>query len=112
MSKKFYSLKPILKRNATYNVIIGERSNGKTFACLVYALKRYFDSGQQFAYIRRWSTDVKPIRLNELFSAVVSSGILDKLSDSRYQTIIFKTGRFYLANYSEDGKPIYSDTDV
>lgn len=112
MTKKYYSLKPILKRNATYNVIIGERSNGKTFACLVYALKRYFEKGEQFTYIRRWTTDVKPSRLNELFAAVVSSGLLAKLSDGKYQTIIFKTGRFYLANYGEDGKTIYSDTDV
>ena len=98
MTKKFYNLKPILKRNATYNVIIGERSNGKTFACLVYALKKYFETGEQFAYVRRWSTDVKPMRLNELFAAVVSSGTLNKLSEGKYQTIIFKTGRFYLAN--------------
>lgn len=112
MAKKYYNLKPILKKNATYNIIIGERSNGKTFACLVHALKRYFETGEQFAYIRRWSTDVRPMRLNELFSAVVSSGILTKLSEGKYQTIIFKTGRFYLANYNDEGKPIYSDTDI
>ena len=112
MTKKFYNLKTILKRNATYNVIIGERSNGKTFACLVYALKKYFENGDQFVYVRRWSTDVKPMRLNELFAAVVSSGVLAKVSENKYQTIIFKTGRFYLANYGDDGKPIYSDTDV
>lgn len=52
------------------------------------------------------------MRLNELFAAVISSGTLTKLSEGKYQTIIFKTGRFYLANYNDDGKPIYSDTDV
>lgn len=112
MTKKFYNLKPILKRKAVYNLIIGERSNGKTFACLAYALKQYFTTGKQFAYLRRWSTDVKPMRLNELFAAVISSGFLEKISEGKYQTIIYKTGRFYLANYGQDGKPIYSDTDV
>lgn len=111
-TRKFYSLKPILKRNATYNVVIGERSNGKTFACLAYVLKKYFETGEQFVYVRRWSTDVKPMRLNELFASVISSGVLTKISEGKYQNIIFKTGHFYLANYNEDGKPIYSDTDI
>lgn len=112
MTKKFYSLKPILKRKATYNVIIGERSNGKTFACLVHALRNFFELGEQFVYVRRWSTDVRPMRLNELFSSVVSSGTLEKISEGKYKTIIYKTGRFYLANYNEEGKPLYSDTDI
>ena len=45
MTMKYYSLKPILKRKAVYNVIIGERSNGKTFACLKLALENYFTKG-------------------------------------------------------------------
>ena len=32
--KKYYRLTKILQLNAVYNFIIGERSNGKTFACL------------------------------------------------------------------------------
>lgn len=109
---KYYSLKPLLKRKAVYNVIIGERSNGKTFACLKLALENYFTRGEQFAYIRRWSTDVKPSRLNQLFASVIDSGILEKYSHGNYATIIFKSGCFYLANYNNEGKPIYSDTDI
>lgn len=29
---KYYRLKNILQKNATYNVMFGERSNGKTYA--------------------------------------------------------------------------------
>lgn len=108
----YYSLKPILKRNAVYNVVIGERSNGKTFACLKLALENYFTKGEQFAYIRRWSTDVKPSRLNQLFASVIDAGFLEKYSNGDYATIIFKSGCFYLANYNNEGKPIYSDTDI
>ena len=31
MSKKYYRLDNILKLNAVYNMIIGQRSNGKTY---------------------------------------------------------------------------------
>ena len=36
---KYYSLKNIQQKNATYNVIFGERSNGKTYAVLKQALE-------------------------------------------------------------------------
>ena len=43
MFNKYYSLKKILSKNADYNLIIGERSNGKTYATLLYALKQYLN---------------------------------------------------------------------
>ena len=38
MKAKYYSLKNILDKNAIYNVIFGERSNGKTYSVLKYGL--------------------------------------------------------------------------
>ena len=37
--RKYYSLDAIKKKNATYNVIFGERSNGKTYALLQNGVK-------------------------------------------------------------------------
>ena len=37
---KYYSLNKINKKNATYNVIFGERSNGKTYATLKQVLEK------------------------------------------------------------------------
>ena len=36
---KFYSLTPILQKEAQYNIIFGERSNGKTYAILNISLR-------------------------------------------------------------------------
>jgi len=44
---KFYDLKAILIKNADYNVIFGERSNGKTYAALKYGLENYIKTGKQ-----------------------------------------------------------------
>ena len=35
----YYSTQKIDKKNATYNVIFGERSNGKTYALLLKSIK-------------------------------------------------------------------------
>lgn len=109
---KYYSLNKINKKDATYNVIFGERSNGKTYATLKQALENYFDNGSQFAYIRRWSVDVQPKRMNNLFNAIIEDGYLDKLSGGKFTAIFYRTGRFYLCTYNDKGKPIYNEEDI
>ena len=54
-NNKFYSLNNILEYEATYNVIFGERSNGKTYAVLKEAISQYFKDKGQLAIVRRWS---------------------------------------------------------
>lgn len=109
---KYYSLNKINKKNATYNVIFGERSNGKTYATLKQALENYFNDGSQFSYIRRWSVDVQPKRMNNLFNAIIEDGYLEKLSGGKFTAIFYRTGRFYLCTYNDKGKPIYNEEDI
>ena len=109
---KYYSLNKINKKDATYNVIFGERSNGKTYATLKQALENYFSDGSQFAYIRRWSVDVQPKRMNNLFNAIIEDGYLEKLSGGKFTAIFYRTGRFYLCTYNDKGKPIYNEEDI
>ena len=71
MAKKlFWDIYPILSRNARYNVIYGERSNGKTYGTLEYCLTEYFKSGSEFAYIRRWDEDLTGQKGSSLFNAL------------------------------------------
>jgi len=63
---KYYSLDRILRHNAIYNVIIGERSNGKTYSVLKYAINEYFNgNGGELAIIRRWQEDIRGMRAKE-----------------------------------------------
>ena len=109
---KYYSLNKINKKDATYNVIFGERSNGKTYATLKQVLENYFNDATQFAYIRRWSVDVQPKRMNNLFNAIIEDGYLEKLSGGKFTAIFYRTGRFYLCTYNDKGKPIYNEEDI
>ena len=97
MKTKYYSLKKILAENADYNIIIGERSNGKTFATLEYILKDYIDNKKEGAYIRRWRDDITGKRGENVFSAIAESGIVNKLTNGEYETIIFSRGGWHLA---------------
>lgn len=109
---KYYSLKNILKTNSTYNIIIGQRSNGKTYASLKYGLEQYFKNGSQMAIIRRWQVDIKGNRASEIFSALEKNDEISKISRGMYTGIHYYGGKFYLCNYNDLGKAIYSDNDV
>ena len=55
MSKqKFYNLSNLLKTESQYKMLLGERSNGKSYAVKEYVLNEAYKNNNQFAYIRRW----------------------------------------------------------
>ena len=109
---KFYNLNTILKTNSTYNIIIGERSNGKTYTTLKYGLEQYFKNGSQIAIIRRWQTDIRGNRASEVFKALLNNNEIYKISKGQYQGIHYYGGKYYLCNYGDNGKAIYNDNDV
>ena len=80
---KYYSLSGILEKNADYNIIFGERSNGKTYACLAYMIINYVETGEQSAYVRRWREDLRGKRAESLFSGHVANGFVSQVTKGR-----------------------------
>lgn len=109
---KYYNTSRIDKKNATYNVIIGERSNGKTYAVLKKGLTEYFKNRSQMAYVRRWKEDITGRRASQLFSGLIENSEVSKLSNNEFSGIHYYAGKWYLCNYDDKGKAIYSDSDV
>lgn len=104
-----YSGQRLLDNNpkAKYYVIIGERSNGKTYWALEYALREYKETKKQFAYVRRWDVDVKASELNQLFEGHIKNRVVERLfahDPNRWNSIIYKTGHFYLRHIDDDPK--------
>lgn len=108
---KYYSLKNILAKNAQYNVIFGERSNGKTYSVLKYGLERYIKHGEQTAIVRRWSEDFTGKRGQVLYDALVANNEISKLTDGEWTNIYYWGSKWYLCRY-EEGKRINSPEPV
>lgn len=106
----FYSLSRILKQDAVYNVIMGERSNGKTYACLEYGLRRFWETGEQLAIVRRWDTDFKGKNGQVMYDGHVSSGVVEEITGGEWTSVFYWAGRWYLCNYDEDGTRIKQET--
>lgn len=109
---KYYNSGKIDKKDSTYNVIFGERSNGKTYCMLLKGLKDYFKDGSQLAYVRRWKEDITGRRAARLYSGINENKEVEKLSNGEFTGVHYYAGKFYLCNYNETGKPIYSDSDI
>lgn len=106
---KFYSLNKILKKGALYNVIVGERSNGKTYACLKRGLENYWKTKKQMAIVRRWDTDIIGKRGQTYFNNHINNGEISKITDGEWTSVHYFASKWYLSRY-EDGKLITDDT--
>lgn len=100
---KYYSLDAILEHNALYNVIFGERSNGKTYACLKYSLEHYHETGGQLAIVRRWDTDFKGKNGSVMFQALEENGEVARIFEDEWTGVYYWGGRWYLCRYDENG---------
>lgn len=99
---KFYSLKNILSKEARYNIIFGERSNGKTYALLEYGLTEFVRTGKQTAIVRRYEEDFRGKRAKTLFNALVSNGVITKLTKGKWTDVEYTGGKWFLCKYDEE----------
>ena len=100
---KYYSLKNILSRNALYNVIFGERSNGKTYSVLKYGLENFAKTGKQIAIVRRWSEDFVGKRGQSMFNALVTNGEIARATNGEWTDVYYYSSRWFLCKYDEKG---------
>lgn len=107
---KFYSLKNILAKDAQYNIIIGERSNGKTYSCLKYGLEQYVKRKKQTALVRRFREDFIGQRGVTMFDSLVANGEIDKLTKGEWTNVYYYRSCWYLCRYTENGERIKDET--
>ena len=104
--QEYYNLQPILSEGAHYNIIIGERSNGKTYSTLLYALRLYSKKGFQTALLRRMQEDFVGKRGASLFNPLVDNGEIEKATGGEYDSVYYYASRWYLCKYIENEKGI------
>lgn len=89
--------------DAYYYVVFGERSNGKTYSSLSYALERFVKNGEQFAYLRRYGEDIRKKNLSNLFSGHAENGFISKLTSGEWSLVDYSVSKFYFERINEDG---------
>lgn len=107
MSKSiYYSSDEIRKLKATYSIIFGERSNGKTYDALKHGIDEFFKNGHAFAYVRRWRDEITGTLGGELFNGFIDNGYIEQVSGGKWNSVIYKSKKWYFAYVENDEKPV------
>ena len=102
MKTEYYSLKNILSKNALYNVIFGERSNGKSYSVYEYAIKNFAENEKQLAIIRRYDTDFIGKRGATMFDSINKNQIVKKYTSGKWTHIYYYGARWYFCRYENE----------
>lgn len=81
-------------------MIIGQRSNGKTYGWCQMCIDHYFDDGLHSAYIRRLDTQIATSNLETLFDPQIDR--IKKKSNGKWNGVIYRANAFYFCRYEEN----------
>lgn len=97
-----YNMDNIDKIGARFNLIYGERSNGKSYQVKhKKAVEKYLNTGKRFILMRRLKEEITSEKIEQYFADVD----INKLTKGRYNCITMYRKILYLSNYNiETGK--------
>ena len=108
MASKYYSFTKIDKTGATYRLIIGQRSNGKTFGACRKILEEYIKTGKPSVYVRRMEEMIRPMNIEGLFKP--HAAYIEEATEHKYNAFVYRQHKFYLARYDTTDSGAYVKT--
>lgn len=108
IKNEYYSNKKIKEEHAHYNVLFGERSNGKTYQILYEIVENYLVKNKKGAIIRRWETDFSGQQgAGTCYNSLIENGkgvnVINELSGGQFNTVVYRGMCYYLATITDDG---------
>lgn len=103
----YYNIAPIDATGAIYRLIVGQRSNGKTYSVCKHIIEDYFSEGKRGAYIRRYEESITPKNLQSLFNPHLQ--LIWELSEHKWNSIFYRAKEFHFCAIDSEGKIIAKD---
>ena len=99
---KFYNIDPMLKTIADFKYLMGGRNIGKSYQVkLKVALRKAFENGSEFIYLRRYKEDMK----NQLVTDYFADMNIPEITDGKFSEVYTYQSNIYFINRTEDGRP-------
>ena len=83
----------------SYLILLGQRSNGKSYAVKHLAVREAYKNRRLFIYLRRYKEDIADYLTEQYFQDLDVTGI----TDGKYNTISVYRKGIYVANLDEEG---------
>lgn len=101
----YYDRTEILKKKCQYNVIFGERSNGKSYQIEELILENYWNKGEQGGIIRRQREDIQGYNARTTFDGLVTTGTgenrVSEVTGGMWTSVTYQMGAWYLSTPDE-----------
>ena len=101
MAKKqiHYNIDNILKEDANFNLIYGEKSNGKSYQVKhKIGVLHYIETGNRFILLRRWREDISNLWIEQYFADVD----VEKITNNKYNCITQYRKVLYFSIYDKE----------
>lgn len=96
-----------LIKGIEYIILLGTRSNGKSYAAKEYCLTEFIKHGTRFVYVRRYQMDVTNYKMESWMGDMPISTI----TKGQWTTIKCLKEQFFFAKWSEDGKKLITSKE-
>ena len=83
-------------------VVLSERARGKTTNLLLFGMLIFWHYHTGICYLRSTEQMITPKNSKDLFSNIISWGYVGKITNGEYNTITYKSRRWYFALANED----------
>lgn len=100
--QKYYRLDSIDKVKAQYKILLGERSNGKSYAVKERAILNYLEKGEMFVLLRRFEVEIKMSSIESYFADSALVAFITSITHNKYNCIVPYQSGIYLAKRDYD----------
>ena len=104
--KQYYDITNMLKTEASYMMLLGQRANGKSYQVKKTVLEAAYHHDKLFIYLRRWERDIKQDYVTEYFSDMP----IKEITNGVYEGVIAYQGYIYFYNLDDDNKIVKGKT--
>ena len=102
MARKYYNIKNLLKTKAQYMMLLGQRSNGKSYQVKKTVLESAYNGDGYFVYLRRYVADLKTVYVDSYFEDMD----IDEITGGAYQEVKASRGGIYFIEKDSEGNVI------
>ena len=104
--KEYYTPLHLPLESVKWLISMSERARGKTTNVLLLGMIFNKLYGTEIQYIRSREDMITPKISHNLFGVIIENGYVEKITDGEYNTVVYKSRRWYYAYFDEEKQEI------
>lgn len=103
---RYFTTDRIKSKGADFNIVVGERSNGKSTAVLLDIVEDWYVNRRAGGVIRQMELDIMGARGLAVFNYIVAGGHIARLTNDEWSGVKYVSRAWFLTKETVDGETI------